>query len=243
MRKFPDALIRLVLVIGVTALGFISIRLFVLPASLTDVEFHKKSTIEREASKEIKYAGSIICSDCHDEEPARVTQGYHYTLSCETCHGPAQGHVEDFEVKPLAPRRREFCPVCHTYDPSRPTGFPQINPVGHNPLEPCILCHDPHDPKPLETPQECAACHAEIARTKAVSHHVRLECTICHETPDEHKVTPRMVRAGMPRERGFCGQCHAEASEVQETLKVDVSSHGGRYLCWQCHYPHLPGSN
>jgi len=75
LRKVPDAVIRLFVVIGVTALGFVSIRLFVLPASLTDVESHKKSTIEREASKEIKYAGSLICSDCHDEEPARVTQG------------------------------------------------------------------------------------------------------------------------------------------------------------------------
>ncbi len=23
-------------------------------------------------------------------------------------------------------------------------------------------------------------------------------------------------------------------------MGIDVDTHGGRYLCWQCHYPHLP---
>ena len=104
----------------------------------------------------------------------------------------------------------------------------------------CIQCHDPHDPKPPETPRECSACHAEIARTKAISHHVGLECTTCHVAPDEHRVTPRTNRATKPAGRQFCGTCHGEDSEIKGSLKVDLATHGGRYQCWQCHYPHMP---
>jgi len=240
LRKIPDSVMRLSIVLAATVVSLVAIRFFVLPASLTDMGAHKTRAMEHEAAKEIRFAGSAVCADCHVEEPGKIVQGYHSLLSCETCHGPAQAHVEDLEIKPTAPRKREFCPVCHTYDRSRPTGFPQINPVAHNPLEPCIQCHDPHDPKPPETPRECSACHAEIARTKAISHHVGLACTTCHVAPDQHRVTPRTNRATKPAGRQFCGTCHGEDSENKGSLKVDLATHGGRYQCWQCHYPHLP---
>ena len=77
-------------------------------------------------------------------------------------------------------------------------------------MKPCASCHNPHDPKPPTAPKECSACHGEIARMLAVSHHVRLECVTCHEVPPEHKVTPRAVRPTKPQTREFCGKCHAE---------------------------------
>ena len=42
---------------------------------------------------------------------------------------------------------------------------------------------------------------------------------------------------------GFKGIQESFTSHVthdREALKIDVTSHGGRYQCWQCHYPHLP---
>jgi ribosomal protein S27AE len=27
---------------------------------------------------------------------------------------------------------------------------------------------------------------------------------------------------------------------MKDVPKVDFASHGEKYLCWQCHYPHLP---
>jgi hypothetical protein len=238
-QDIPDSVIRLSIVIAVLTVAIASL-LHLLPASLTDVDLHQQLTIEREMSREITFAGSGICSDCHVEEPRKKSEGYHFGLSCETCHSPAQEHIADFEIKPTAPRGREFCPTCHAYDPSRPTGFPQINPVAHNPMSACIQCHDPHDPKPPETPRECTACHAEIARTKAVSHHVLLECATCHTVPEQHKLTPRVVRPTKPERREFCGSCHSEDSEVVETPKINLALHEQGYLCWQCHYPHLP---
>lgn len=240
MGRIPDSLVRLFTVLVVLVASVVVLRFSVLPASLTDRELHKRQTIERELAKETRFAGSRMCADCHDEEHNLILQGYHATLFCETCHGPAQQHIDDFENKPTAPRERKFCPTCHTYDPARPTGFPQINPVAHNPMDPCITCHDPHNPTPPETPRECGACHQEIARTKAVSHHVNLECTTCHSAPEGHKLSPREVRATKPARREFCGSCHGEDSRVVGTPKIDLTTHGDRYLCWQCHYPHLP---
>ena len=90
----------------------------------------------------LKYAGQE-CAACHDDI-AKLHDAKHPRVACEVCHGPAAAHVQaPMEVKLPAPRQRAGCPLCHGYDPSRPTGFPQIDPVTHNPLKPCISCHNP----------------------------------------------------------------------------------------------------
>jgi len=239
LRRIPEALKRISVVFVVLAVAIIALRFF-LPASLKDRNMFVRTTIEREMAKPLRHAGSDVCSGCHEQYQIKKA-GYHRNLSCETCHGPAQEHVDNpADVKPMMPKLREYCVRCHTYNPSRPTGFPQINPAAHNPMKPCFTCHNPHDPKPPSVPQECQACHAEIARTKAVSPHVSLECTTCHVVPNQHKVTPRVIAASIPGEREFCGKCHAKDAPVKETQKIDLGSHGEKYLCWQCHYPHMP---
>jgi hypothetical protein len=240
-KKIPEQISRLSFVFVFLIAGVLLIRTFAIPSSLKEKGFQRTSAIQRELSKEIKYAGAKACAECHEEEAARKSHGNHRGLSCETCHGPARKHAEDpSENKPEVPRTRDFCPRCHNYDPSRPTGFPQINPVIHNPLKPCVECHDPHAPVPPETPHECSACHAQIFRTKEVSPHALLECTACHTVPEGHKTTPRTVKPTKPETREFCGKCHAEQSEMKKAPKIDMSTHGEKYLCWQCHYPHMP---
>ncbi len=240
-QKFPDALLRIIFVFAVFIFGAMFIIKFIIPPPLKDTNIQWAATEEREAAKEIRYAGAVACAECHEDEYALKKTGYHRNLSCETCHGPAYGHTQDpDEVTPQAPRERKFCPLCHTYNQSRPRGFPQINPAAHNPLKPCISCHDPHDPKPPTIPKECSACHGDIARTKSLSHHVTLECTTCHNVPEKHKVSPRSYQPSKPDSREFCGKCHGPASKIKGPPKVDLETHGEKYLCWQCHYPHLP---
>jgi ribosomal protein S27AE len=54
-------------------------------------------------------------------------------------------------------------------------------------------------------------------------------------------VNPREHRPAKPTSREFCGGCHAEdAVTEEEILRVDLATHGESYMCWQCHYPHLP---
>ncbi len=240
LPHLPEQLVRLLVVFGVLVAGMFFVR-SMLPPELKDTSIHIQSTLDREAARPVHYAGSEACADCHEEYTIKKG-GYHKNLSCETCHGAAKEHTENpAEVKPNVPRLREFCVRCHTFDPSRPTGFPQINPVVHNPLKPCASCHNPHDPKPPTVPQECQACHAEIARMKAVSRHVLLDCTTCHNAPNGHKISPRVVKASIPTDRDFCGKCHGSGAQMKEAPKIDLTSHGEKYLCWQCHYPHQPG--
>jgi DnaJ-class molecular chaperone len=242
--KIPEQVTRLGIVLAALVGLILVLRFVVLPADLFSAKPHQVAATERERAKQASYAGVSVCKQCHTDEFETKSAGYHRNVACETCHGPALGHAEaPKSAKPPAPRDRKFCPVCHGYDPSRPTGFPQINQANHNPMKPCITCHDPHDPVPPETPQECSACHGQIASTKALSSHALLACTTCHEAEEQHKIQPRSSRPSKPDSREFCGQCHSSEHGVSRAPKVDMNQHGDTFLCWQCHYPHLPEGN
>jgi hypothetical protein len=215
------------------------------PESFGELGHYRAAALETIGGEDIEYAGWQVCVECHDEEGEARSRSYHRTLSCEVCHGPASDHANDPEAhRPAIPRERgQACLYCHGYLPSRPTGFPQIVERIHNPMEPCITCHEPHDPTPPETPEMCAACHAQIARTKAISHHYTVECVTCHEAVPEHAQSPRANLPGKPTSRGTCLGCHeVDSGSAAGIPRIDADGHGGTYLCWQCHYPHFPES-
>ncbi|MFB3817533.1 MAG: hypothetical protein ACE147_07710 [Candidatus Methylomirabilales bacterium] len=240
--RIPEQLQRLSLLIAALAVAVLLLRFVALPAWLVSTEMQRAAAVERELAKPVKFAGSDACGACHDELRATKEKGYHRNLACEGCHGPAAAHAEDPGTgKPAVPTGRALCTGCHVYDPSRPTGFPQINPAVHNPLKSCASCHNPHDPVPPQTPKACGACHAQIERMKAVSSHARLECKTCHAVPAQHFRQPRSAAPSKPAAREVCGRCHGRGSRnSQDAPKVDLGSHGGRFTCWQCHYPHMP---
>ena len=241
MVRLPEQVVRLGVVVVLLLAVVLVVRFVVIPPAYFSTEQHQSSTIERELATPIMHAGMTACRQCHAAEFDVKRAGHHEGLGCETCHGAAAAHAEKpRKVKPGAPRDRKFCTTCHGYDPSRPTGFPQIDPTTHNPLKACIRCHDPHDPVPPEPPAECSACHAQIERTKAMSSHALLSCATCHEADEQHKVQPRMALPSKPANREFCGQCHGSDSRSRSAPKVDLDTHGDTYLCWECHYPHLP---
>ena len=239
--RVPEQITRLAVVTALLVVAALVTRFVLIPPAYFSTKLHRSTTIRREVARPVSFAGAAVCKECHEEEYDKKSTGFHKGLACETCHGPSAAHSEDpTSVKPFAPRDRKFCPVCHAYDPSRPTGFPQINPTLHNPVKACITCHNPHDPVPPEVPHDCSACHAQIARMKAVSSHALLPCQTCHDAPEKHRISPREALPTKPETREFCGKCHATGSENPDAPKVDLASHGSTFLCWQCHYPHLP---
>ena len=240
--RVPQQVPRLAIVFAVAIAALIGARSFLVPASFGEFGHYRAAAVDSIAARPVQYAGRQECEECHDDVAAQRLAGNHRGVACEVCHGPGATHVAaPADVQLPAPRDRAFCPRCHAFNPSRPTGFPQIEPVEHNPLKPCITCHDPHAPVPPVVPQECSACHGQIARQKALSHHVNLPCTTCHAVPQEHKVNPRAVRPTKPADRSFCGQCHdTGATGMKDAPPIDLATHYQRYLCWQCHYPHYP---
>ncbi|MBI4520140.1 MAG: hypothetical protein HY701_04845 [Gemmatimonadetes bacterium] len=238
----PQQVTRLIVLFAAGVVAILAARRYLVPPTFGEIGHYRAAAVDSIVARKKKYAGHQECALCHDRIAETRLSGHHRGVACEVCHGPAAAHVATpLDVKPTAPRERGLCPLCHAYNPSRPTGFPQIDSVAHNPLIPCIGCHDPHQPEPPIVPEECSACHGQISRQKAVSRHVRLPCTTCHATPEEHKTLPRRARPEKPTERAFCGACHAEDAPSPSSIpRIDLQTHGEQYLCWDCHYPHYP---
>jgi hypothetical protein len=243
-KRIPEQIRHLVVPIVALLVIYFVARHFLIPATFGLWGHYRALSAVENAEMPLRYAGSEACADCHSEISSTKKEGYHRGVACETCHGAAYIHTQDQEKqKPQIPRTRANCLLCHEYQPSRPTGFPQVVSESHNPLKLCTACHQPHDPKPPHPPKGCDACHATIQRTISVSRHGSLACTTCHEVPANHKQSPRANMAKKPQTRDACGKCHAQDSAAEkEVPRIDMATHGGKYLCWECHYPHMPGA-
>jgi len=251
-RWFPTQIIQLGVLFVIIGVGFFVLRQEFIPESFGELGHYRADAVAEVAALEPLYAGWEICAICHTDKVEIKNASYHRTVSCETCHGPASDHTNDpMEQHPVVPAGREPCLACHSYLASRPTGFPQILEERHNPMRACATCHDPHDPTPPGLLEECSACHNSIARTKSISHHAPLECEVCHEAAPEHKERPRAHLPKKPFERAFCGTCHATEAKppdvlygvdftVYEIPRIDLITHGGTLVCWECHYQHSP---
>jgi hypothetical protein len=245
MKSLPHQILPLALIFALTIVALVTARVLLIPDTFGDLGHYRADAVDEIAALEITYAGSTVCGDCHDDILEDKEASHHEGVSCETCHGPAYAHTEEPDVHlPKVPRQRGHCQLCHGYNQSRPSGFPQILPNQHNPGKACISCHDPHKPLLPHAPDDCAACHREIMLKKRVSHHASLDCTTCHVVPDQHPITPRSVRAEKPRSNELCGGCHSQgAAQARAIPQIDLESHGEHYNCWDCHYPHYPEAN
>lgn len=239
--RIPEQLVVLGAIAAVALTGFFGMRAFFVPGSFGRYGHYRADAVEVVRAQPIQYGGAKVCAECHDDVEATKASGFHRNLSCEVCHGPAAAHADDpGAFKPSAPRQRGLCPLCHNYSPSRPTGFPQILTAQHNPGKPCMTCHKPHDPVPPDTPKDCNACHRGIWSQKQVSPHTSLDCATCHKTPKEHFMNPRGFEVSKPTTNVTCEGCHGAAAKAAAAIPRIEATHAGRYLCWDCHYPHLP---
>lgn len=243
--RIPKQVTHLAILFVLLTAALITVRRQLIPQSFGVYGHYRANAIDEIISQPINYAGYEACIDCHDDIYELKMQSNHRGVSCEACHGPAAKHVDaPDEFTPEAPRGRGFCPLCHGYNLSRPTGFPQILAKLHNPGRACMSCHNPHNPLLPHAPEECSACHREIVSKKMVSHHATLLCIKCHTVPEEHLVNPKFVRVQKPEDREFCGQCHDKnADSPKDIPRIELNTHNERYLCWDCHYPHHPEAN
>lgn len=149
----------------------------------------------------IRYAENGTCASCHEPEASLIEVAAHAAVSCETCHGPLEGHALAPTAAPVelpaAAGDEPICLSCHEAVIGRPLTFPMVSSVTHFPLPACAVCHDPHEPAAIPPPD----IRHSLDRLPA--------CTVCHRAdgirpmPEQH-----------PTWDGDCRACHRSAQAL-----------------------------
>jgi DmsE family decaheme c-type cytochrome len=201
------------------------------------------------------FVGQDTCVTCHEGYDASVNKSKHAFVkdartpaamqSCETCHGPGQGHVEDpanVSLKTFSKMNaadiNESCATCHNRGEHA-----MWSGSAHDMRNmACTSCHSVHTPKVEEGQLKfasqtatCASCHRDKVNKLDRSGHMpvaegKMECSSCH-TVHGSKNT-RLLRAGFTVNES-CTSCHADKRGPFLWEHAPVSE-----SCTSCHDPH-----
>ena len=138
---------RILLVFGSLAILYVGVRTQVVQEGFEKDAFHRADATTMLAGLPKSFAGREACDTCHSDKAEESNHSL-VGVGCESCHGPAGAHAEDYESgTPRVPSERKDCARCHTLLVGRPEWFPQQDIEEHNPGMPCMDCHDIH-PEP-----------------------------------------------------------------------------------------------
>lgn len=113
--------------------------------------WHRKSNEAEWKAVRVKYKTTALCKDCHLNKYNELVASPHRNISCENCHGPNFDHPKDpigFNID----RSRALCLRCHArlpYPDNIRGRIRGINPETHYSQAQCVMCHIPHNPKPM----------------------------------------------------------------------------------------------
>jgi len=150
------------------------------------------------ATRQLDFAGSAACAECHKPQVADVAAAPHKTVACESCHAALGAHVAErpapgARILPLAVPGNAACIACHNDTTGRPASLHTIDQWQHyKPV--CLDCHDPHTTAATRPPQvmhplanlpECITCHGpEGFKARNIRHPDEatddVSCLECH---------------------------------------------------------------
>ncbi len=168
----PQHIKRLISAFAVVIVLFLVLQQVLTPSSFGKLGHYRADAIPENEMKELHYAGSAMCTKCHEDMETDKALGFHAQLQCEVCHGPGLKHAmyadkfKDGELpdslKLHKPDQRKECAICHqlnaarvkiTFDTINNSMIKQIDPMKHNLIDKrnfgkliCIDCHNPHQP-------------------------------------------------------------------------------------------------
>lgn len=143
----PKHIVRLVAFLaGGLAIGLIAKWYFTAP-SFYEYGHYRADSVPEIAAQEPAYQGAGYCQACHGERHAQWSANNHKSVTCETCHGAAQGHPQTKGKLPIPVDTIKRCTLCHEKMAERPRTQPQIELAQHGAGQQCIVCHNPHAPK------------------------------------------------------------------------------------------------
>lgn len=142
--------------------GIILVRTVLVPEGFGVYErgymygWHRKSNEAEWKAVKAKYKTDVRCRECHPDKYNAIQGSPHSIINCENCHGPSYDHPDD--PRGLAvDRSRGLCIRCHSYLPYKTSdrgGIRGINPETHYSQAECVMCHVPHNPKPMNQKRE-----------------------------------------------------------------------------------------
>ena len=174
----PKHIFRLVcLILGVLIVSAIAKPILTVD-SFYKYGHYRANSVPEIAAQKPKFQTAHYCLACHTARVAQWSANSHKSVTCEICHGPAQGHPANGKL-PIPKDAVKLCTLCHEAMPGRPHTQPQIDVAKHNPYaasgQQCTACHNPHSPKistatvklsgnaaaGKQRAESCASCHGE----------------------------------------------------------------------------------
>jgi predicted CXXCH cytochrome family protein len=169
----PKHISRLLLLLAGYFVAFWIAKWLFPPESFYQYGHYRAASVPEIAAQEPVYQTPAYCEACHGERHAQWSANNHKSVSCETCHGAAQGHPANGKL-PIPADTRKLCTLCHERMAERPASQPQIELTQHSPDQQCIVCHNPHAPKLAGVVAKVAGDAAAGAKTHAA------QCASCH---------------------------------------------------------------
>ena len=170
----PKHIFRLVsIILGVVVVAVIAVR-FLTVDSFYRFGHYRANSVPEIASQEPVYQTSRYCQGCHAARYAQWSGSSHKSVTCEVCHGAAQGHPQNGKL-PIPTDVVKLCTLCHEAMPGRPATQPQIQVAQHSGGQQCNVCHNPHSPK-------ITAGVTKVAGDAAAGKQRAAACASCHGT-------------------------------------------------------------
>jgi len=141
----PPQIFRLILLVVGIVVSYSTARYFLTPPSFRQYGWYRGDALAELSSHQIVFAGKVACEECHSDHMAKLKKYSHKGLSCESCHGAGQAHVDNPEVKLDMPGYAQ-CLRCHEANPTRPKTHKQVVSKDHYAGSKCKECHVPHAP-------------------------------------------------------------------------------------------------
>ena len=143
----PPQLTRLFIIFAGLGVLFIVVTWVAEPASFGWYGHYRADALAELSAKPAHYVVRDACAECHDEEAKTHKNGVHTRISCQSCHGPGDAHIEEPSAENITrPVVVSMCARCHEANYARPKNFPQIVLAEHTDGAACNTCHIVHNP-------------------------------------------------------------------------------------------------
>ena len=169
----PKHIVRLVILLVASGAIALIAKWFFTAESFYRYGHYRADSVPEIAAQKPVFQTPRYCQSCHSERHAQWSANNHKTVSCEVCHGAAQGHPQEGKL-PIPADTRKLCTLCHEAMPGRPRTQPQVALAQHAGGQQCVVCHNPHAPKLAGVVAKVAGDAAAGNRKHAAS------CASCH---------------------------------------------------------------